>query len=206
MQFGLAFTFPFQDTDWVKKILLMAVISIIPIVGQFVLLGWVIEICRRVIANEQPTLPDAIDFGKWLVKGLLGAVIGFVYVLPLLVIYGCMFVVMFLVPTIITDSNTAGILVSVVSICGGCLILLLAITVGIIMPAALANFAVEGQIGAGFRLGEIFGLVRAAPGAYLLVLVGGLLEGIVGGLGGIVCCIGMFAIHAEKRQRHERWE
>jgi hypothetical protein len=43
----------------------------------------------------------------------------------------------------------------------------------------------------GFRVGEVFGLVRAAPVAYLLVLVGGIIAGIISGLGSIACGIGV---------------
>jgi len=31
MDFGLSFSFPFQDEDWIKKIVLTAVISLIPL-------------------------------------------------------------------------------------------------------------------------------------------------------------------------------
>jgi hypothetical protein len=200
MQFGLAFTYPFQDPNWIKKILLIAVISLIPLVGQLVLLGWVLEITRRVIANEQPTLPDSIDFGGWLMKGIMAAVIGFVYALPIIIIYGCMMVGMFGVPAlgqaVKLDDGTISMMLSAVSICGGCIVLLLAIIVGIIMPAALGNYAAHGQLGAAFRFGEVLGLVRAAPLAYVLVIVGGIIEGIIGGLGVIACFIGVIVTYA----------
>jgi hypothetical protein len=196
MQFGLAFTFPFQDTNWVKKILLMALISIIPIVGQIVVLGWVLEIARRVIKSEQPTLPESIDFGGWLMKGIMGIVVAFVYSLPLIVIYGCMGVGMFVVPMLQLDSNTTGILMTVFSLCFSCVIIILAVLEGLIMPAALGNYAATGELGAAFRFGDVIGLVRAAPTAYLLVLVGAIAAGFIGGLGAIACLIGVLATQA----------
>ena len=54
MDFGSAFSFVFQDEDWIKKILLIAVISLIPIVGQIVALGFALEVMKRVI-NSDPT-------------------------------------------------------------------------------------------------------------------------------------------------------
>jgi 4-hydroxybenzoate polyprenyltransferase len=41
MDFGLAFSYPFQDQDWFKKIAIAAVIALFPVVGWFAVFGWV---------------------------------------------------------------------------------------------------------------------------------------------------------------------
>ncbi|MFC1879841.1 hypothetical protein ACFLZW_08010, partial [Chloroflexota bacterium] len=46
--------------------------------------------------------------------------------------------------------------------------------------------------GAAFRFGDVFGLVRAAPMAYLMVLIGAFVAGLVAMLGIVACVIGMF--------------
>jgi len=61
------------------------------------------------------------------------------------------------------------------------------------MPAAMGNYAARGNLGAAFRFKEVFGLLRSAPGAYLLTLLGIMVAGFVAGLGTIACVIGMFA-------------
>ena len=78
-----------------------------------------------------------------------------------------------------------------VLICGGCVTFILAILAAFIIPAAYANFAVKGSFGAAFSFGEVFGLIKAAPGAYVLVLLGSILAGIIGMLGVIACVIGV---------------
>jgi hypothetical protein len=200
MQFGLAFSFPFQDANWAKKILLMALISLIPVVGPFVLLGWVLEIARRVIANEQPTLPDSIDFGGWLMKGLMGLIISFVYALPLIIIFGCAFtspmILIAILAALKMDSGTSGMIGMVFMWCFMCIGILLAIAEGIIIPAAMGSYAATGQLGAAFKFGDVIGLVRAAPLAYVLVVVGAIVANIIGGLGTIACIIGVIATQA----------
>ena len=54
MDFGLAFSFPFQDKNWLQKILIAGLIMLIPIVGWFAVIGWALEITRRVV-RQYPT-------------------------------------------------------------------------------------------------------------------------------------------------------
>jgi hypothetical protein len=86
MDFGLSFSFPFQDDDWIKKFVLTVVISFIPVIGQLALLGWMVELTRRVIRGDATPLPDWADFGGILLLGLKMFVIGFVYSLPLILL------------------------------------------------------------------------------------------------------------------------
>ena len=86
MDFGLAFSFPFQDPDWVKKLAIAAVIGVIPLIGQIAVLGWTIMLAKRVIAGEEHPMPDWEEAGEIFTAGLKAFVIGFVYALPVLVI------------------------------------------------------------------------------------------------------------------------
>jgi uncharacterized membrane protein len=71
MDFGLAFSYPFQDQDWLKKLGIAGLLMIIPVFGWLVVAGWAIEITRRVIRHDMPLLlPDWNDFGKYIVDGL----------------------------------------------------------------------------------------------------------------------------------------
>jgi len=189
MEFGRAFSFQFQDPDWIKKILLHALIGLIPIVGQFYLMGLGVEIARRVINNDPKLLPD-IDFGGILGKGFGSFVIGLVYAIPLIIFTLPIYLVGPLGALIKLDDNTMGILMVIVSICCGGLALLYGIFMAFMMPAALGNYAAKGSIGAGLRFGEVFGLVKAAPVAYLLVVVGAIIGSFIAPLGGILCGIG----------------
>ncbi|MGD2058732.1 MAG: DUF4013 domain-containing protein, partial [Anaerolineales bacterium] len=86
MDFGLAFSYVFEDEEWVKKLVITAIIAIIPIVGQIALLGWSLEITRRVIREEATPLPDWSDFGGLFTLGVKAFVVAFVFSLPLMFI------------------------------------------------------------------------------------------------------------------------
>jgi hypothetical protein len=189
MDFSLAFSFPFKDPDWVKKILIVGLITIIPIIGQIFLLGWAVEITRRVIQNEPILLPD-IDFGTHLSKGFQVFIIELVYAIPLFIFT----LPPNLLPVIVQnmqDSNLASTITVIIGLCCGGLALIYGIFLAFVLPAAIGNFAAKGTIGAGFSFSEVFSLIRTAPVAYLIVLLAGIIAGIISSLGTIVCVIGV---------------
>ena len=69
MDFGLAFSYVFQDRDWLRKVGIVALISLIPILGQLVLIGWSLNITKRVIERHPEPLPE-VDFGGDLARQL----------------------------------------------------------------------------------------------------------------------------------------
>ena len=187
MDFGLAFSYPFKDPEWVKKIGVIGLITIIPIFGQIVLLGWTLEITRRVLRKEPVSLPD-IDLGEQFSLGLRGLVVGLGYALPIII---------FELPISLIGAfqgngdQTAQTLYAVVSVCCGGLVVLYSLVLAVWLPAAYANMVARNEISAGFNFSRIFALLQAAPGAYLLVFVANLLGAIIVPLGLILCIIGV---------------
>jgi hypothetical protein len=196
MDFGKSFSFQFQDRDWVKKILIAALIQLIPFVGSFFVAGWGFETTRRVIRNDSEPLADWDDLINYLVKGLQIAIIGFLYALPIIMLSICISF-LFIVPFTGGDPSDA---VTTTAILGTTLVAFVSIIYGIFMafmlPAAIGNFAATDQFAAAFRFGEVFRLVKSAPVAYLLALFGMILSGIIAGLGMIACGIGVLATTA----------
>jgi hypothetical protein len=184
MDFGKAFSYPFQDPNWFKKIIIPGLVMLIPIIGQITILGWALDITRRVIHRDPNPLPD-LDFGKNLSDGFKGFVIGLVYAIPAIILA--------LPPMIVSsivDKNNSGSLspvtipvtIIVMLFCYG-LLLIYGLFLNVIFPAALANFVASENMSAGFHFNEVFRLVGAAPGSYLMVLLGMILASLIGGLG-----------------------
>jgi hypothetical protein len=184
MEFGKAFTYIFDDDDWVMKTIIAALVSLIPIIGQITVMGWGLEVTRRVIRNDPNPLPDWSDFGGHIVRGIIAWVIGFVYALPLIILYACPII-------IIAMAENDDTLMTLGWVCFSCLTLLYVVLLMFVLPAAMGNYAAKDELGAAFRFGEVFGLVRAAPGAYLLTILGALIAGFIAPLGLILCFIGV---------------
>jgi hypothetical protein len=193
MNFGRAFTYITEDPEWLKKVGIAALLLFIPILGGIAVIGWALELTRRVINNEPDILPDWNNFSEHLTKGFQGFVIGFVYALPVIIISGCS---QGLTPLLAQagDNDTVRMLagiVATVSICFSCFTILYELMLAFVLPAALGNFAATGDIAAGFRFSEVFGLLRAAPGPYFMVFLGSIVAGIIASLGLIACIIGV---------------
>lgn len=210
MNFGRAFSYITEDPEWLKKVGIAALVMLIPIIGQMVVMGWALELTRRVINHEREILPDWNNFSDHLSKGFPGFVIYFVYILPVSLLSGCMqsFTPMIAAAGDNSSGDTAAAIVSILSIasiCVGCLVFVGSIVITFILPAALANYAATGQIGAGFRFGEIFGLVRAAPGPYFMVFLGSIIASILASLGLIACIIGVLFTSAYAVAVNAHW-
>jgi hypothetical protein len=190
MDFGRAFLYTFEDRDWLRKLLIAALLMIIPFLGTMFVAGWALKITRQVIQGDPEPLADWDDFGGYLVKGFQVFVIGLVYALPIILISACTsgLSVTFLENSSGDEFSSA---FSVVMLCVSCLSIFYGIFLAFMIPAALGNFAASDQFGAAFRFGEVFGLVRKAPMAYFMVFLGSLLAGIIAMVGIILCFIGV---------------
>ena len=85
MDFAKAFSYQFQDPKWVEKILITALISLIPLFGGFYLLGWTLADIRRMMKGEPYPMPET-DFGGHFILGLKWAAVQLVYAVPALLV------------------------------------------------------------------------------------------------------------------------
>jgi hypothetical protein len=189
MNFGRPFSFPFEDPDWLKKIALAGLITLIPILGQFFLIGWMLEVTRRVIKNDPTPLPD-LDFGQNLGNGFKAWVVGLVYSLPMFIFVVPIIAVSAIAPASGMDEETMATLMIAVSCCCGGLMFLYGILMGFMLPAAYGKFLEAGQLGAAFKFGEVFAMVKAAPVAFLIAIAGSFVAGLIAPVGGVVFGIG----------------
>jgi len=186
MDFVQAFTFPFQDQDWIKKLAITGLIALIPIAGWIAVFGWSLEVTRRVIRSEAPVLPDWSNFGGNFSLGIKGTVISLVVSIPLIVLYLPLGALSFF-----SDQDWWQTASTIVSICTGCLALLYSIVVMFALPAAFGQLAATDSLAEAFKIGRLVSLIRAAPAAHLIVILGLLVSGLVWPLGTIACGIGV---------------
>lgn len=189
MDFGLAFSFVFKDPNWLKKIAIVSLVALIPILGQIVVFGWALQISKRVMNHDPNPLPD-LDFGSDLTRGFMGIVIAFVYTLPISLFSG----IISFFSAVIENSGgdeTAVAIFSIVSICFGLLSFILGLFIGLLLPAALTRYLEKESIGAAFDFVEVFKKVQLNLGTYFIVLLGTIVAGFIAPLGLIACVIGV---------------
>jgi hypothetical protein len=204
MDIGRSFTFPFQDKSWLSKLLIAALISLVPILN-FALVGWMVNIAKRVMDHELEELPGWDDFGKKWMGGLYYAVAGFIYSLPVLLVSCIMFIISFGSSFALSQQNSSENFGNAVMAGGGvlafcliCLVILYGLVLSVLMPALLIHYAKEDNFGSLFKLGVVYGKVRENAGAFFTAWVVMLVFGFVAGLalGGVnailsfIPCIG----------------
>lgn len=159
MDIGGAFSYVFEDEDWIVKILLGAAILLIPIFGQLAVSGYGIAILRNIKAGKPQPLPAWSNLGDFFMDGLMFWVIRLVYGIPIFVLL-CPILFAAVLPAFGTkNEDLLAILASVsgvVAIGVSCLIVLYSILVGLLMPVVQIRFAETGEIGACLRFGEMF--------------------------------------------------
>ena len=70
-----ALEYPFQDQEWIKKLAiagLLVFVSFIPVFPVVFLLGYLGEIIRRIVIDQQkPSLPEWDDLGSYFQSGFM---------------------------------------------------------------------------------------------------------------------------------------
>ncbi len=195
MDIGKAFTFVFEDEDWIVNILIGAAILAVSLVFSFLLIplilgmallaGYMVAVMRRVLNGQVDGLPRWENWGELLVDGLKVWVIGLVYALPLIIASFCL-----LVPAMALGDD-AGAVMSILIMLASCIIILYSIVVTIVIPAAFAFWVASDDLGAAFRFGDILAFVRENLSTYLVTLIMTWVASLIGGLGSVVCGVGM---------------
>jgi hypothetical protein len=175
------FKFPFNDQNWVVKLLIGTVLGIIPIVNFFSV-GYAYKVFKKSLNNEEPALPEWDDWGGYFIQGLLVFVIELIYlVIPMvLLIIGVSSFSKAAINTAMGTSS-AGLYAigGLFAFVGGVLALVAALT----LPMVLAVYAKNNEdFGSIFKIGEIIGKIFKVIGDYILVFVVGIGAAIILGV------------------------
>jgi len=191
MDIGRSFTYMFEDQDWVKKILIGGVVNLIPIVN-FASTGYFIEALRNTAEGRELPLPEWDDFGGKFMKGLMAAIAGFLYALPIMLVMG---IVLGLRAAIAgsLDSDAAETVSSICPLIGNCLLSVYMIPVMLILPAAVIQYTLTQQFGAFFRFGDMIAFIKANVGGYIIALLVAMVASLIAEIVGVIACIiGLF--------------
>ncbi|NTV64536.1 MAG: DUF4013 domain-containing protein [Oscillochloris sp.] len=190
MDIGRAFSFVFEDEEWLTIILIGGLILLVPIFGQIVLIGFLFETARNVAAGQSRPLPRWNHLGETFSLGLPGVVIQIVYALPILLlfcIFGCLIIGG---GAAAADESAATGLIGLTFVCLTPLIIVLSLALQPITLAAMVRHVQTGDLSAALRVGEVLALVRSNLAAWVVLWLLQILCGLVGSLGGIVFGIG----------------
>lgn len=191
--------FVFEDKQWISKLVIGALMSILGflIVPALILQGYLVKIIRQVMNGDRDSLPEWDNWGELLRDGFNVTVAQLVYTLP--------FIILMIVGGMATGglaSVTGNNDLATVAATGGgllllCLIILIVIAFLFLTPAILIQYAIKDDFGATFRFGEVFDIIRNNMAdilvAFLVTLVAAFAVSIVIGVLSIIPCLGWIA-------------
>ncbi len=184
------FTFPFRGPDWKQPFIIGSVLLIvsffIPILPLIFVCGYVLVVMRQAIRGNELTLPRWDDWGKLAGDGLRAMLVGFIYLLPGLLVasggFALYLATTFAMPFAIEAGDETlwpllffgSFAIMFLSMFLGTLLTLLG---AIPLPIATAHFIDEDDLSAAFRFRQWWRLLRANPmGVFIAwVMVAGLM-------------------------------
>ncbi len=185
MKYSQAFSYVFEDSNWFKKIAIAGLITLIPIVGQLYLLGWMIEIIRRVKAGREDILPTT-HFGYFLTLGLKAFVVALVYSIP--VILANIFVRSNMTAAVSGDpEHTVTYFFAGMSFFGSFISLLLNIISGLGSIYGFVRLAETDEISAAINVVNAWNTFKANWQAYAIVFLLEIVTALIGAAGGVIC-------------------
>ena len=206
MNINKAFSFPFEDKQWISKLGIGAVISMVPILN-FAWSGYLVGILRNVVRNEAEPLPNWDNFEKKFMDGLILFAAGLVYSLPILLVVCLPMGIMGISGALSGNSDLQDVgeviagVGGLLGLCLGGLFLIYGLFLSIVYPAILVLFAREGTFASCFKFREVIDLISKNAGTFftawgISLLTGfgvGLVAGLVSGVVGWIPCVGWIA-------------
>jgi hypothetical protein len=195
MDIGRSFSYITEDEDWWKQVLIGGLLTLIPVIGQFYAMGYMVQVVKNVIEGREVPLPDALeDFGDKLLKGLIIWVVMIIYALPLIIIAACSGIGLGILGDAQNSSNAYNTVSTIWGSCLGCFGLVYGILLGLVAPFVYGRYADTGELGAALKLGQIWDMLQKSIGPAFIVLLVTILAGLLASVAGLILCgIGLFA-------------
>ncbi|MCB0211199.1 MAG: DUF4013 domain-containing protein [Anaerolineae bacterium] len=198
MDIGSAFTYMFDDEEWIKKLAIGGAVALVgailtPILIGIALLlplsGYMIDVLRNVRDGQPRPLPEWSDWGGLFRTGLFVFVIGLVYNIPVIILACGSGIVQSVAPQM--DPDTADALM-IAGACLSCLQIVVSLICNLFVPAAIIRYAQFNTVSSAFQFGEIFSFIRNNIGDYIIVVLLSWVASVIAGFGVILCVVGVF--------------
>lgn len=193
MDVGKSFTYMFEDKDWIAKIAIGGIVTLLSIfiIPIPLLIGYSLEVIKRVYNGDPSPLPEWNNIGDMFVKGLYACVGGLIWLSPALVLMCCT-ILAFIPLSGGNGSDSMSGLASALVSCLACLIAIISFAINIFIYAPGTMFAVNDKVNTFWDFRSIWAFIKANPGNYIIALLLAIVANFIGGLGAIFCLIGAF--------------
>jgi hypothetical protein len=185
-----AFMWPFRDREWLAKLLIMALILLIPIVGSINGLGWMLASLDRLRAGEERLAPANLTY---LGRGIRLFVVELIYAVGITIVALVIFIPAFALSLHQGQSSAnVGLIASAVllNLLGFSTVTVLSLALTFAMPAIVLATD-RGGIGGGIQVGAVLRRSRMNLSHTLIAGLMLIAASFIGSLGMLVCGIGV---------------
>ncbi len=200
MDIARAFTFVFDDDDWIGKVVMVLAWSLVGLIPLFGLVGWAalagytVEMLRNMRRGDEHPLPRWDDVGGKISDGANILVAAFVYNIGnFLVICGMVLIAPAMGAVSNGDANLASTASLAITCCLSVLLLAYNLIVWPLLGVGVVFYSQNKQIGVLFQVGRIWATINRNMGLTIQWMLMSLLASIVLGLVNAVPCIGWLA-------------
>lgn len=189
LDIGRSFTFTFDDQNWIVKVLIGGVVTLLSflLIPLPILAGYYLAVVRNTAKGNDLPLPEWDDFGRYFSEGLQMILGALVYFLPVIVI-ACGFGILIGVTAESSGGGDAEGAVGLFALCFQCLIFLLSLAIGIVLPAAILRFAATGRMASMFEFGAIWRFIQENAGNYIIAILLSWVAQIVASVAALFTC------------------
>ncbi len=188
MNYTKAFTYMFEDKDWVSKLLIAGLIGLIPVIGPIYLSGWTVEIVRRIKAGRTDVLPRT-HFSAFLSVGVKYLLIGAIYAIPATVLSSLSSSAY----NFVDEESSAFVMIlgTSFSCFGTVLSIVLGFLCSMLSLGAVIRLAQSDSLADAMRIREVFADCKANAKLYAVITLLQIVSGIIAIAGILVCGIGL---------------
>ena len=192
MDFAKAFSFFYEDEDWIKKLGIGALIVLVGIllagIPLILLAGYELAVARNVAKGSDRPMPEWDDWGEFFKDGAMVFVAQLVYSLPIILT-----VCVGMVPLILAgDNEDLAAVAGILYIGCSCVAILFGLLIALLTPAIKMQYLKHGTIGACLKFGEVIQITRDNMSDMLMYVVGvigaGLLVSLISSISVITIC------------------
>jgi hypothetical protein len=202
MDIAKSFTYMFEDPEWVRKLVIGTIVTLIGLIFSVILIGLVplimvvgygLLVTRNVMDGQVHPLPEWQEWVDLFVRGLKLAIVLFVWSLPLMIA-----IVVATIPGALAGAaqngsggDALGAIGGLFAACCGCLALIWGLVVALFTPAIYVHMARTNNFGAGFAFAELWAFTR---NNLTNVIVALLLTWVASLIASVVIPLGFFAL------------
>lgn len=186
-----AFSFIFDDPDWLKITLVIGLLQFIPVIGQIVGLGCIVVIARAVANGQERPLPQLNQLGALFSAGVYSSIIYIFYYLPIFLIsclLGCL-----VGATIVFAGNSELPVIILIGLmlCFGVFVVPLSLIIQILLIVGIGRYIQTGSVSAAFQPGGVWALLQHYPAEWLVLWLLSVLCSMVAGFGTFALLVGL---------------